>query len=127
MDLTEYKQALGTFDQDTAQDLAARADWVEKEGLPWLWSELGSIIGRSLKPLSPEHAIRQGLETSERRQTQAHPQSRSNWDKRKIGPGCRPSRLNFRAPHSASVRVRSNSTRREAHARYKNPPCWCRR
>jgi hypothetical protein len=62
MDLAEYQQSLRPFDQDTAQDLALRSDWIEKKGLPWLWSELGSIIGRNIKPLSPEDAIRQGLE-----------------------------------------------------------------
>jgi hypothetical protein len=61
MDLSVYKQTLGKFDQNTASDLAARSSWLEQEGLPWLWTELGSILGKKAKPLSPGHAIRQAL------------------------------------------------------------------
>ena len=64
MDLSEYKQALTKFDQITAQNLAEMADWMEKNGLSWLWSELASIIRRNVKPVSQELAIRQGLETT---------------------------------------------------------------
>jgi hypothetical protein len=64
MDLAEYIDAFRKWDQETAADLTARARWLEQDGLPWMWAELGTILGKRVKALSPEHAIRQGLEVT---------------------------------------------------------------
>ncbi|MFZ0846154.1 MAG: hypothetical protein WAM62_10210, partial [Pseudolabrys sp.] len=65
MDQTEYKATLRKFEQVSRKNLKDRADWVSNRALPWLWSELASIAGQKrLKALSPENAIRKGLETT---------------------------------------------------------------
>src|ERR1700675_3774183 len=63
MDLAEYKDTLNKSNQIAAQNLADLAVWMPDRGLPWLWSELSSITGQNAKSMSPENAIRQGLET----------------------------------------------------------------